>query len=121
MALFPGGLTHAQATCNQVLTMDIPTPSVEFLRTGWNWTLERLQLWIELLRDPLERVRAIDLNTTSAITDAVQFAVFPIGLTTIITLPLYLATKDQTLGFTGYLIAATFDNCALVFLLAVSQ
>jgi hypothetical protein len=90
--------------------MDIPTPSLEFLKTGWNWTIERLELWIELLRDPLECTRSIDLNSTSAIVDAVQFAVFPLALTTIITLPLYLATKDQTLGFTGYLIAATWRS-----------
>jgi len=101
--------------------MDIPTLSLEFLKTGWNWTIERLELWIELLRDPLERTRSIDINSTSAIVDAVQFAVFPLALTTIITLPLYLAIKDHALGFTGYLIAATFDNCALLFVYAIAQ
>jgi hypothetical protein len=111
----------SRPTCKRGVAMDIPTPSIEFLRTGWNWTLERLQIWIEMLRDPLEGVRPIDLNTTPAIVDGVQFAIFPIALTTIITLPLYLATKDQTLGFSGYLIAATFDNCGVVFFCAISQ
>lgn len=101
--------------------MEVPVPSLENLKAGWSWTVEKLQLWFEVLKDPAGVLKKIDLNSTTSAIDAIQFAIFPILLACVITLPIYLMTKDTTLGFLGYFIVALITAAGSTLVYSIAQ
>jgi hypothetical protein len=103
--------------------MEIPIPSLENIKAVWGWTLQRLQLWFQVLRDPAGVLERIDLNSTDETITAIQFAVFPITLGTVLMIPPFLVsmTKDTTFGIVSFLIVNLIVSGLSVFIYAVAQ
>jgi hypothetical protein len=101
--------------------MEIPVPSLETIKVAWDWSLKQLQLWFEVLRNPSEVLKTIDLDSTDSLIAALKFAIFPTCLTSFVELPAYLLTKDASLGFIGYFIVSLVTSPLQIFIFSVSQ
>ena len=101
--------------------MEIPVPSIETIKVGWDWILKNLQVWFQVLREPSEVLEKRDLDSTDTLIAAIQFAVFPVALASIVQLPLYLMTKDTAFGFVGYFVVCAVAYPTVVFICAASQ
>jgi hypothetical protein len=101
--------------------MEIPVPSLATIEAGWKWALENVQRWFHVLQSPSSVLKDIDLDSLESILAALQFSIFPISLSIIIELPIYLLAKDTTFGLVGYVIAKFVAYFAIVFIFAVCQ
>ncbi|MGY4408817.1 hypothetical protein ACVWW4_000553 [Bradyrhizobium sp. LB7.1] len=101
--------------------MEIPVPSLATIEAAWNWALENIQRWFRVFQRPSSALEDIDLDSLESTIAALQFSIFPISLSIIIELPIYLLAKDTTFGFVGYVIAKFVAYFAIVFIFAVCQ
>jgi hypothetical protein len=101
--------------------MEIPVPSIATIEACWLWAKRNLELLFKVLGDPKAVIVPIDFNAASSTIQALQFAVFPIIVSIAIELPIYLMTKDTTLGFGGYVVAKLIAYSAFVLVYAFAQ
>jgi hypothetical protein len=101
--------------------VEISVPSIETVKLGWDWTLKNLQMWFQVLRKPADTLQAVDLQSTDALLTAIQFAVFPVVLSTVILCPCFLAMKNTPFGFVGFLVVSAVMYPTAIFLAAVAQ
>jgi len=62
-----------------------------------------------------------DLDSTEGLIAAINFSIFPVCLSCIITLPAYLMNKGASLGFIGFFIVSAVAYTLWIFVYAVSQ
>ena len=101
--------------------MEFPVPSLGTIQAVWEWSKRNIELWVQTLKNPASVLSSIDLQATQSTIAAIQFSAFPISISILIELPLYLMTKDPTLGFSGYVVAKIVAYSAFVVIYAIAQ
>jgi hypothetical protein len=101
--------------------VEIPLPSPGTIEAVWAWSKKNIEIWSLILSDPGLFLSSIDLGSNASTINAIQFSFLPITLSIIIELPIYILTKDTTLGFSGYLVSKFVAYYAIVIIFTFSQ
>jgi hypothetical protein len=101
--------------------MEIPVPSLATVEAAWNWALKNLQVWFRVLSNPASVLSDTDLDTTDSTLAAVQFSIFPIALSVLLDLPIYIVRNEVTVGVVGFVAIDFITDYITMFIYAVSQ
>jgi hypothetical protein len=103
--------------------MEVPIPSLENVKVVWEWTLQQLSFWFEILRDPVSALKEVDLDSSESTIKAIQFAAFPMVLGPALMTPVALLVDDtkSALSVVGYFAINVILNVVGVAIATVGQ
>jgi hypothetical protein len=103
--------------------MEVPVPSLENIKAAWAWAIDQLDIWFQVIRDPVATLSAIDLDSPKETIKAIQFAVFPLmlGPLLMIPIPLFVPDVGSSLGIVGYFIVNVILNVLGAYIASVGQ
>jgi hypothetical protein len=103
--------------------MEVPVPSLDNVKTVWDWALGQLGSWFKVLSNPVAVLSAIDLDSSDATIKAIQFAAFPLTLGPALMTPISLLNEGirTSVGIFGYFVANVILNVFTLGIAVVGQ